>query len=85
MSTGGDDDAVERVKKVIMEGWLWRKWHRKARLFFSHCATRRIFSNITDPSSFCGYFQPLSAAWRPSFSTLFDLTFCISFHPKLHC
>lgn len=37
MRTEGEDEAVERVKKVITEGRLQRKWHREARWwnFFS--------------------------------------------------
>lgn len=62
--TGGEDEAVERVKKVIAEGRLQRKWHRERtddRFFFS--SQQSLFYSYTDTyqSSLpvCGYFQSL--------------------------
>lgn len=63
MSAGGEDDADEGVKKVITEGWLWRKWHRDVFILFFFFIP--WYSRISADISlflFCGYFSIPSSA-----------------------
>lgn len=92
MRTGGEDEAVERVKKVITEGRLQRKWHRGSEMIdiFFLCGTAEPFQTHTHTyQSFlpvCGYFQSplllLLGAHRPP--PLFVLSSLLySFSPVL--
>lgn len=93
---GREQEAVERVKKVITEGRLQRKWHRgktddRFFFFFSFCS--RAFSDththtLSCQSSLpvCGYFQsllllPLGAHRPPPLFALSSLLY--SFSPVL--
>lgn len=89
--TGGEDEAVERVKKVITEGRLHRKWRRGRRMidFFFLCS--RAFSDTHTPLSVLSprlrlfSITPSAASWSPSSSPIIcSVPSCISFHLSYH-
>lgn len=91
MRTGGEDEAVERVKKVITDGQLQRKWHRQARWYifflffvvqqsiFRHTHTHTLIS----PFFLCGYFQSLLRSPIICF-VLYRIPFHLSYLFNLH-
>lgn len=72
--TESEDEAVERVRKVITKGQLQRKWHWEEKmiefsLWYSYTHTRTLTCQSFLPV--CGYFQSLRLPFTAHRSVLF--------------